>query len=170
MKSEADENQLGLWHKLNQLYGDNQNSAADRVNSPGAEDQGTGLEVDSLRAGRYDQKLSQPAGNPGFAGVVDSVNRICGRCDKSCKQPFGKFVETLCPLSAGERVFREQYRPEVSGRSVHNLEKINPNCSSCRRSCKQSGEKLNLMLCPGFEPIDSPPTGTKRGGQIEDPI
>ena len=149
MKSEADENQLGLWEKLNQIYGDKPSEAGGSSESPR-------LEVHSVPEEDSVESAHSADRSSGSAGDKDSVNLVCGKCDKTCIQPEGKFVETLCPLSGEERAAREDFQPEAAFKPVYNLEKINPACGRCLRNCKQSTEKLNLILCPGFEPIDSP--------------
>lgn len=142
MESDKDENQLGLWKKLNQLYGEN--GTLERENA--------GLDIQSSGGEASDDSKQLSARHPNLS--KDSVNSICEKCDQSCKQPEGKFVEILCPLSPQERSKRSGTRPKVSSRPALNLDKINRTCSTCRRSCKQNTEKLNIMLCPGMEPID----------------
>lgn len=157
MRSTADRDQLGLWRQLNQLYGQRKSVAGGTGKSTGTDGQVAGFEVHAAQEGRSVES-AQPAAEPlGFAAEVDSVNPVCAECDKFCKQPEGKFVETFCPLPGKDRVRRYYNQPEVSSRKIPDLEKINPTCSRCRRNCKQSTEKLNLILCPGLEPIDSPP-------------
>jgi hypothetical protein len=155
MKSEADKDQLGLWRKLNRLYGQGGSVAGGTFESTGINGQVSRFKV---HAGLEDPSAgsAQPASEPpGFASEAASLNPVCAECEKLCKQPEGKFVETLCPLPDKDRARGYYNQPEVSFRKVPNLEKINLTCSKCRRSCKQSMEKLNLILCPGFEPIDS---------------
>jgi len=126
-----------LWGKLSRLDGQRESVAGGTGKSTGTDGQVTGFGVHTAEVG--------------------SVNQVCAECDKFCKQPEGKFVETFCPLPGKDRVRRYYNQPEVSSRKIPDLEKINPTCSRCRRNCKQSTEKLNLILCPGLEPIDSPP-------------
>ncbi len=149
MKSEANENQLGLWEKLNQIYGD-------KPSVSGGSSESSGFEVHSVPEEGSVESAHSANSFSGPAGDKDSVNLVCGKCDKTCVQPEGKFVETLCPLSGEERAARKYIQPKAAVRPVYNLEKINPTCGRCLRNCKQSTEKLNLILCPGFEPIDSP--------------
>jgi len=157
MKSQADKDQLGLWRKLNRLYGQTGPVAKGTGESTGIDGQVTRFKV---HAALEDPSAgsAQPAAEPlGFAAEAASVNLVCVECHNACKQPEGKFVETLCPLPDKDRIRGYYNQPDVSFRKVPDLEKINLTCSKCRRNCKQSMEKLNLILCPGFEPIDSPP-------------
>jgi hypothetical protein len=146
MESEKDENQLGLWKKLNRLYGENE--TLERENAE--------LDIQSSEEETSDDSKHISARHPNLSGATDSVNSVCGECDQSCKQPEGKFVEILCPLSPQGRSKHSGMRPKVSSRSrpVPNPDKTNRTCIGCRRSCKQSTDKLNIMLCPGMEPID----------------
>ena len=157
MKSQADKDQLGLWRKLNRLYGQTGPVEQGTGESAGIDSQLTGFKVYAAPEGRSAGSAQPAAEPPWLSPEAASVNPVCVECDKLCKQPEGKFVETLCPLPDKDRI-REYYnQPDVSFRKVPGLEKINLTCSKCRRSCKQSMEKLNLILCPGFEPIVSPP-------------
>ncbi|MBN2289785.1 MAG: hypothetical protein JXQ83_10670 [Candidatus Glassbacteria bacterium] len=146
MESEKAEDQLGLWKKLNQLYGEGEPVAG---GSAGPGDQSR-AEEDSAGSGR------PAAGRSGLPGAPDSINTVCAKCDKTCKQPEGKFVEILCPLTPADRARRHGKQTQVSTRPAFNLDKVNSTCRRCRHSCKQSGHKLNLMLCPGFEQVDYP--------------
>ncbi|MFC1537311.1 hypothetical protein ACFL4P_00625 [Gemmatimonadota bacterium] len=149
MESEKDENQLDLWKKLNRLYGENETLERENVE----------LDIQSSEEETSDDSKQISARHPNLSGATDSVNSVnsvCGECDQSCKQPESKFVEILCPLSPQERSKHSGRRPKVSSRTrpVPNLDKTNRTCLGCHRSCKQSTEKLNIMLCPGMEPVD----------------
>ena len=151
MATESDEGQLGLWMKLNRLYGKNGSDEGEMDESAGSEqsEANSGRETDSQ------SRVQSPAGYHGLPGKVDSVNENCLGCEMSCKQPAGKFVEILCPISPAQRAHKNEKQQEVASRQVYELDKVNPSCSKCRRGCKQTTEKLNIMLCPGFEPLES---------------
>ena len=139
--------QLNLWSKLNRLYGESGQSPA---------------KEDALEGGRgVDSGTENPiAGvpelvkDPPAEETDQTVNVICEDCDKDCKQNPETFLLSRCPKSsvgAGYRVTS----PLRGSRSSMGFEKTNDTCKLCRKSCKQHTKKLNLMLCLGFEPLES---------------
>ncbi|OGF98352.1 MAG: hypothetical protein A3F83_01320 [Candidatus Glassbacteria bacterium RIFCSPLOWO2_12_FULL_58_11] len=139
--------QLNLWSKLNRLYGEGGQSPA--------------KEGTADRGGEGDSGPDKPATSgpelvkdPPVEETEQALNAICEDCDKDCKQNSETFLLSRCPKSpvaAGSRAISQQR----GLRSSMGFEKINDTCKLCRKSCKQHTKKLNLMLCLGFEPIES---------------
>ena len=140
-------NQLNLWSKLNRLYGEGGQSPAQEETLDGGRSGGPGTE--NPIAGAPELVKDPPAEE-----TEQSVNVLCEDCDKDCKRNPETFLLSRCPKStvgAGCRVISQQR----GLRSSMGFEKANDTCKLCRKSCKQHTKKLNLMLCLGFEPLES---------------
>ena len=139
--------QLDLWSKLNRLYGEGEQSPAQEDALDGGRGGDAGAE--NPIAG-----LPELVKDPPAEETEQTVNVICEDCDKDCKQNSETFLLSRCPKSnagAGYRVIS----PQRDLRSSMGFEKANDTCKLCRKSCKQHTKKLNLMLCLGFEPLES---------------
>lgn len=129
MSEETGKGQLDLWEKLNRLYGD-KDPGQDGENPAAEEDEPLSPDDDS------------GAGVPGISGVEDFGS---GVREDAPEAPPNKGLNAAAPPR----------RPGGGYRSpAKELGRVNDTCCRCRRSCKQTGQKLNHMLCIGFLPIE----------------
>jgi len=140
--------QLSLWDKLNRLYGDESSSSqSEKKVIPGKEFAVPEQETRPEENNRAGSGSDQGEKIPEFR-----LNEICIECDRDCKQPDDDFVLARCRKAASETEIQGGNKGQKV-RSSMGFEKINETCKGCRKSCKQTTRKLNIMLCLGFEPL-----------------
>jgi|SaaInl4_150m_RNA_FD_contig_31_518459_length_760_multi_2_in_0_out_0_1 hypothetical protein len=181
MSDSPEQDQLNLWQKLNNLYGDDTPK-----DHPGHEtnreeqDEAEGIETDEQAAEEPDEdnsgdKSAEICDSPGVlgsavleevdiveppaddeAGETFTVNEVCADCRYDCRQMPGRFVIANCRLAAQSKPLHENQTPNqvAASQGAMGIEKINETCRRCSRSCKQRTTKLNRMLCLGFLPLD----------------
>ena len=139
--------QLNLWDKLNRLYGDESSSQSEKKEIPGKESAVPEPETHPEESGDTGPESGRSEKSPPFR-----PNQICIECDQDCKQPEDNFVLARCRKAVSESEIQQGAEGQ-SVRSSMGYEKINETCKKCRKSCKQTTRKLNVMLCLGFEPL-----------------
>jgi len=139
--------QLNLWEKLNRLYGDESTSQSEKKKIPGKESSVPEQETHPEERNETGSGLSQSEKIPDF-----KPSEICVECDQDCKQPEDNFILARCRKAVSETEIQSSTQAQ-SIRSSMGYEKINETCKRCRKSCKQTTRKLNIMLCLGFEPL-----------------
>ncbi len=129
MSEELEKDQLGLWEKLSRLYGENSGGPVqDEPEEPEIE------AVENLPSPPPTEQLS-----PDEPDTVDDPS------SPAFPGPMFRLASNLPPESS--------VRPAPPP-TLNALGRVHETCARCRRSCKQSGLKLNRMLCIGFLPLE----------------
>jgi hypothetical protein len=144
MIDSTDKDQLGLWEKLNRLYGEKAGSAGIPGVPPGAP-------AGPPEAGEHPAEAAPPAFSESLTEAGAS-NPVCLACSQTCRQTQIEFEPLRCPKTENRPAAVSPPR-QSAGLPAGALGRINETCNLCRRSCKQAGLKINRMLCLGFQPL-----------------
>lgn len=139
--------QLSLWKKLNRLYGDESTSQSEKEKIPGKKSPVPEQEAHPEERSETGPGLSQTEKIP-----ILRPSELCVECDQDCKQPEDNFILARCRKAVSETEIQSGTQAQ-SMRTSMGYEKTNETCKRCRKSCKQTMRKLNIMLCLGFEPL-----------------
>ena len=127
MSENQEKDQLGLWEKLHRLYGENDPETEGEIpsESPG-ENIPPEEKIEGLAEETAQQEDTPPSAEPET------------KAESPAEKPVPRGIQQ-----------RYGYRSPT-----RELGRINETCGRCKRSCKQTGQKLNRMLCIGFLPIE----------------
>ncbi|MCE5273460.1 hypothetical protein LLH00_19455 [bacterium] len=128
MSEELEKNQLGLWEKLGRLYGETSG----------------GPSQDEPEEPELEVTENLPSPPPTEQLSPDEPDTVDDPASPAFPGPMFRLASNL-PESGG--------RP-APPQALNALGRVHETCTRCRRSCKQSGRKLNRMLCIGFLPIE----------------